>query len=422
MTGVVLSGDKRAIFFLLLWQFRLQFIWGLNGPGQRELMSNPFDERFATRAAADMVAGTLVGKYELEEAIGRGGMGQVWRARDTVANRQVALKMLPPEFRGNSDAISQVQASFDVVHRLSHQSICKVLDLNIDPRHGPYIVMDLVEGISLSEYARRHRDRHGSWSAEEVARVLRPIAEALDYAHGEVFRTSDGRQSRGVLHRDVKPHNILVVTGKDGEWQKSVLIDFGLASEIRSSMTRHTQATVDTRGTRPYMSPEQLRGKRKEWDGRLDQYSLGVVAYELLAGHLPFEGEDEFALMLSIYQEPPEAIPEVSGEVNACLLRALSKAGADRFGSCVEFIGSLSSGVGQQPAVSAVGAVHQRSSEAVATSELTNSIGMRLVRIPAGSFRMGSPETEEGRYEDEVQHKVTLTRDYWLGVTPVTQS
>ena len=99
------------------------------------------------------------------------------------------------------------------------------------------------------------------------------------------------------------------------------LIDFGLASEICNTMTKHTNSSVDTRGTRPYMSPEQIKGKRHQWDARTDQYSLAVVAYQLLSGHLPFDGDDEFSLMLAITQEAAEPIPGSPDQVNAAVLK-----------------------------------------------------------------------------------------------------
>lgn len=274
--------------------------------------------------------GTRLGVFELREPLGRGGMGQVWLAYDTQGKRNVAVKILPPELKGNADAIDQVTAAFQVVHALTHQHIGKTIGLFDDAEHGPYIVMDLVRGVPLSKYAREYRAARKTIAVERVVELLRPVAEALDYAH-----------RKSVLHRDIKPQNILIQHRPDFSVEDVVLIDFGLAAEIRSTMARHTKGKVDASGTRPYMSPEQLRGKPGQWDARTDQYSLAVVAYELLAGHLPFESEDDMALMMAVLNEPVDPIPGVTPAVNAALLRGLAKNKEDRAAGCVPLIDSL---------------------------------------------------------------------------------
>lgn len=271
----------------------------------------------------------LGGNYELVEPIGRGGMGQVWKAQDQAGHRSIAIKLLPAELRNHEDAIQQVRESFQKVHALTHQHIGKSLAMLSDVSFGPFIVMDLVPGIPLSRYAKQYRQRDGEIPLQHVVELLRPVAKALDYAHG-----------RGVLHRDVKPENILV---QPEPYFEVTLIDFGLAATIRSTMTRFTQASTDTRGTRPYMSPEQLRGNSRLWDGRTDQYSLAVVAYELLGGYLPFETEDDFALMYAVLNEPVSSIEGCSEPINQALLKGLEKEKAGRYENCVGFIDALAS-------------------------------------------------------------------------------
>lgn len=272
--------------------------------------------------------GTLLGVYRLEEPLGRGGMGQVWKAWDTAGERVVAVKLLPPEFRGNKEAIAQVRDAFRVVHALTHQHIGKTIGMFDHEPHGPHVVLEYLPGVPLSKFARTHREEVGPLSVEMVAKLLRPVAEALDFAH-----------VKGVLHRDVKPENILVEV-QDGKVGDVWLIDFGLAAEIRSSLSRVSKGNVDTSGTLPYQSPEQLRGKRTLWDGRTDQYSLAVVAFELLAGHLPFEGEP-FVLMHAIFNENAGNIQGVPVAANAAILRALAKNKAERFVTCVAFVRGL---------------------------------------------------------------------------------
>ena len=378
-----------------------------------------------TGSLGELSPGRLLGgNYQLVEPIGRGGMGQVWKAQDQAGQRAVAIKLLPPELRNYEDAIQQVRESFQKVHALTHQHIGKSLAMLSDADYGPFIVMDLILGIPLSRYAKQYRQGRGQIPLSHVVDLLRPIAQALDYAH-----------VRGVLHRDVKPENILVQTEPHFE---VTLIDFGLAATIRSTMTRFTQASTDTRGTRPYMSPEQLRGNSRQWDGRTDQYSLAVVAYELLGGYLPFETEDDFALMYAVLNEPVVPIETCSEAVNQVLSNALGKERTERYENCTDFINSFAATNTAVRSVSVTEtAIPQPSiptrvvaqssdladksaSEATAKS-FVNSIGMKLILIPAGTFLMGSPESEVGRTNDETQHHVTFTKHFYLGATEVAQ-
>ncbi|HBJ36833.1 MAG TPA: hypothetical protein DDZ51_19170 [Planctomycetaceae bacterium] len=382
-----------------------------------------------TGALGDLSPGRILGdNYELTEPIGRGGMGQVWKAQDRVGHRTVAIKLLPPELRNHEDAIQQVRESFQKVHALNHQHIGKSLAMLSDASFGPFIVMDLVPGIPLSRYAKQYRQRKGEIPVSHVVKFLSPVAQALDYAH-----------ARCVLHRDVKPENILV---QIKPYFEVTLIDFGLAATIRSTMTRFTQASTDTRGTRPYMSPEQLRGKSRLWDGRTDQYSLAVVAYELLGGYLPFETEDDFALMYAVLNEPVSSIETCSDLVNQALLKGLEKEKSSRYENCIILVDALASArvskvptsvaapqvsplpVPQmrQPNPSLPRPIHAATLQEVKKpNSFVNSIGMRLNLIPAGTFMMGSPTSEANREDEETQHRVTLTKPFYLGTAQVTQ-
>ena len=389
--------------------------------------------------------GSQLGIYVLKEPLGRGGMGQVWLAVDTHGQRDVAIKLLPPEFRGNDDAIAQVRAAFQTIHALTHQHIVKTIGLIDDPLSGPYVVMDYAPGVTLSRYEREHREQHGSLSVAQVIELLSPVAAALDYAH-----------RKGVLHRDIKPQNILVQAADNKQIQEVWLIDFGLAAEIRSTMTRHTNGVVDTRGTRPYMSPEQMRGKRALWDGRTDQYALAVVAYELLSGQLPFDGDDDFILMNAILNEPAEPIPGQSDAVNAVLLRGMAKTREERFESCTAFLVALEQANRsatpapkvapkiEPPLLAApFSAVHVTTtrrlwSEYLSQPEaITTTSGSKLMFIPPGEFSMGGNMSAEdlvahfeklgyGKadasfFKDELpNHRVKITRPFWMAEHPVT--
>ena len=373
--------------------------------------------------------GTPLGIYRLEVPLGRGGMGQVWKATD--GKRPVAVKLLPPEFRGNASAMAQVGEAFQVVHALTHEHICKTLGLFDDPVYGPYLVLDYIAGITLSEYQRTGGFPKGRVLLERVGEILRPVARALDYSHRKVIQLANGTEHEGVLHRDVKPDNILLVL-RENRIREVWLIDFGLAAEIRNTMTKHTNKSVDTRGTRPYMSPEQIKGKRHQWDGRTDQYSLAVVAYQLLAGHLPFDGDDEFSLMLAITQEPADPIDGVPDHVNAAVLKGLSKQQEDRFASCLELAEALAATprivvhepqiVVPSPAAIPGGWLSGGTQAGQREVFTLKGIEYAFRWCPPGKFTMGSPKNEVGHSDDENQVQVELTKGFWMQETVVNQA
>ena len=267
------------------------------------------------------------GKYRLEKRAGRGGMGEVWKAFDTIGERDVALKFVPKDVQRYEHEMQRVKETFKVVHALNHQYICPVHALEEDPVHGFYLVMKWLDGYTLDE-AYKHIECNGNrLPIQYVPQLLECVAEALDYAH-----------NHGVVHRDIKPTNIFVNIQNEKVAEVN-LIDFGLASEIRESMTRVSQVQFNTSGTRPYMPPEQWRGRKQ--DARTDQYSLAVVAYELYAGNLPFSGADFDMLRAAVMNDAPEKIKNIPDNINAALQKALSKNREDRFDTCMIFINAL---------------------------------------------------------------------------------
>lgn len=269
-------------------------------------------------------SGVVIGGFQLQSKLGRGGMGEVWKAWDTKAGRPVVVKLVPPELQHADEAMARVRSAFLRTHALHHEHICPVHLLDEDRRFGWYVVMDYVAGQTLSAYRADHMARHGSFPLAQVVQLLRPVAEALDYAH---------RQK--VIHRDVKPENILVLDqGKDVQ-----VIDFGLAAEIRTSVSSMSQVRMEISGARPYMAPEQWLGYYQ--DHRTDQYALAVVAYEMLAGCLPFETTDFEILKNCVLTVPPPSIEDAPQEVNQALLKGLAKRREERFRSCVELIDAI---------------------------------------------------------------------------------
>jgi len=373
-------------------------------------------------------AGVQVGNFQLQTLLGRGGMGEVWKAWDTKAERPVVLKLVPRELQRAAEEMARVRDTFRRVHALQHQHICPLYLLDEDPQFGWYLVMKFIDGQTLSSYRATYAARHGSFPVEQLVKVLLPVAAALDYAHGEK-----------VIHRDIKPQNILVV----GEASDVQVVDFGLAAEIRTTVSRYTRIQMDTSGTRPYMAPEQWRGQFQ--DARTDQYALAVVAYELLAGRLPFESADFDILRACVLNDPPEGIEGQPDWVNRALLVGLGKRRDERFESCVGLVRAIERGEGLSGSVARppeptakVRVVTRAHATPAATAErlrlLTNSIGMKLTLIPPGEFLMGSSVSAEeidrrfpgGKvewYEDEhPQHLVRLTRPFYLGMHQVTVS
>lgn len=258
---------------------------------------------------------TLCGKYRLEKEAGAGGMGVVWKAWDEVGERWVALKFVPPEIRHSDGAMAQVKTVFQTVQALNHTNIGPVYGLEKDPTLGYFIVKKWLDGQTLDKM---------KLPLDRIPGVLAKVADALDYAH-----------SKRVMHRDVKPSNIFIE--KNGD---VFLIDFGIAAEIQNSISLNTSSTVcRTSGTRLYMAPEQWKGQQQ--DGQTDQYALGVVAYQLYSGHLPFEIHDPLLLRMAVLQDQPESLENVPPAVNAAIQRALSKGRKDRFATCREFIGAF---------------------------------------------------------------------------------
>ncbi|MGD8497361.1 MAG: protein kinase, partial [Chromatiales bacterium] len=259
------------------------------------------------------VAKPTIGRYEIESQLGRGAMGVVYLGSDPKIGRKVAIKALnlAQEF-GDSD-LEDVKARFyreaEASGRLNHPNIVSVYDIG-EEHDLAYIAMDYVAGRSLDHYSRPD----GLLPVAEVLRIGIQVAEGLDYAHAQ-----------GVVHRDIKPGNIIY----DAEGGMVKITDFGIASMTDSTRTR----SGTLMGTPAYMSPEQISGERA--DGRSDLFSLGVTVYQLLVGRLPFTGDSMARLVYKITQERQEDVrqlrPELSSQISRVLNKALQKDPAKRY-------------------------------------------------------------------------------------------
>jgi eukaryotic-like serine/threonine-protein kinase len=264
--------------------------------------------------------------YELDCEIGRGGMGVVYRAKDRRLKRTVAIKVLPPELAFRSEIKTRFLREAETAAQLNHPNIVDIYA--VDEAEGiVYFVMAYITGDNL---AKRLHD-HGTLSVDETRRTLRDVADALAYAH-----------ERGVVHRDIKPDNILI----DGQSGRPMVTDFGIARAISEGNSRLT-ATGIAIGTPTYMSPEQAAGER-EIDGRSDLYSLGILGYQMLTGEPPFVANSTPAILVKHISERPIPVEQRRTDVPQDLARVimslLEKDPANRIASAGAVVGALDTG------------------------------------------------------------------------------
>jgi serine/threonine-protein kinase len=245
----------------------------------------------------------VAGLYEIEAEIGRGGMAVVYRARDTRLRRRVALKVLPPELAFRPEVRTRFLREAEMAARLSHPHIVPIYA--VDESNGlVYFAMGLVEGESLA--SRLHREPRPP--LDVVRRILREVADALAYAHAQ-----------GVVHRDIKPDNILL----EASTGRALVTDFGIARAAEGD--ERLTATGIAVGTPAYMSPEQAMGERAV-DGRADLYALGIVGYQMLAGELPFQATNTPAMLMKHLSERPRPLAQVRADLPADLVQAIDRA------------------------------------------------------------------------------------------------
>lgn len=279
--------------------------------------------------------GKKLGKVYVESLLARGGMAEVYLGTHTSLQRKVAVKILRNYYTDELPIrpLERFELEARAVARLRHPNIVQVFDFDsVDDQ--PYLVMEYIPGPSLSKYLSVLHAKGGRLGLPLIDHLLNKMAGALQYAH-----------ESGVIHRDVKPGNILLTSRTiqiiPGETLpldlEPVLTDFGLVRFLNTS--RQTMSGLIT-GTPAYMSPEQAIGEAT--DGRTDIYSLGIVLYELLSGKVPFDGESTMSILLKHINQPPAPIPGLSPPLQAVLDRALAKNAADRFEGPAEFAAAFS--------------------------------------------------------------------------------
>src|SRR5437870_936507 len=270
----------------------------------------------ADKALSARLVQALGSSYTLEGEIGRGGMGVVFNARDERLKRQVAVKVLPPDLAFREEIRLRFLREAETAAQLSHPHIVPIHSVGEGPDGLVYFVMAYVDGESLAAKLKRR----GRLPPDEARRVMIETADALGAAHAV-----------GIIHRDVKPDNILL----EGSRRRVVVTDFGIAKALSSTTGPATlTATGVAIGTPHYMSPEQAAGDR-EIDGRSDIYSLGVVAYQMLTGELPFHAPTVPGILMKHITERAPLITDkrrdVPEDLAACVMRSLEKDPEDRW-------------------------------------------------------------------------------------------
>jgi len=287
----------------------------------------------------ELAAGARLGPYEVLEPLGAGGMGQVWRARDTRLGREVAIKIIAHEKAGDAGLQSRFEREARALSALNHPNIVSVYDVG-EHDGAQYIVSELVHGESLRQLISR-----GPLPSDRLVRIAAQISNALAAAH-----------RAGIVHRDLKPENIMITSEGSAK-----ILDFGLARHIKPqaagadstvTQTAATQAGM-VMGTAGYMSPEQICGE--EVDGRSDIFSVGVVLFEMASGARAFPGRTHIEMMSAVLKDDPPQLPAKSfGALDRIIRRCLEKIPAKRFQSAAELnsaLEALNAGAASHPGI-----------------------------------------------------------------------
>jgi Tol biopolymer transport system component len=302
-----------------------------------------------------LAPGTRLGPYEVLAPLGSGGMGEVYRARDTRLDRAVAVKVLPSAFAADPTLRQRLHTEARAISQLSHPHICTLYDVG-EQDGATFLVMELIEGETLADRLKRHGAR--ALPLDEALRLGVQIAEALAAAH-----------RRGVIHRDLKPGNVMLArTGATGSGSRDAkLLDFGLAKVVQPAVASRSASTLSTTpplaataegtilGTYQYMSPEQVEGA--EADARSDVFAAGCVLYEMLTGTRPFDGRSPAGIMAAILEREPSPIatlqPAIPSLVAGIVDRCLAKNPDDRWQSAADLATALRLAAGASTGASA---------------------------------------------------------------------
>ncbi|MFH1312664.1 MAG: protein kinase [Candidatus Eisenbacteria bacterium] len=342
---------------------------------------------------AQVVGDLFAGRYRLLEQIGKGGMGVVYKARDTKLRRDVALKFLPSEFTRDAEAKERFIHEAQTASGLDHPNICTIHEIHEEPGGQLFISMACYEGETV-----RAKIKRGPLEIEEAIRIAGQVADGLEETH-----------KKGIVHRDIKPGNIIVKTGGVAK-----IMDFGLAKLAGERDLTKTGTTV---GTVAYMSPEQARGR--EVDHRTDIWSLGVVLHQMLTGQQPFKGEKAQAIIYSILNEKPEPVTEINPaipfELGAVVDRCLRKDPAERY----QFVADLSADIKKLGASAGSGQVSTGRTMAARFAGTRDLRRMFLPAVVASVAVVVVLTLGGGRFRNLMGGRPSVT-EKWVTILPFT--
>jgi serine/threonine-protein kinase len=270
----------------------------------------------------------LDSRYQVEQKLGEGGMSYVYLAREINSGSTVAIKVLSPKLASDRSSVERLRREAGLAMRLDHPNVCRILRLGESEDGLIYLVMPYLKGELLSD----REVAKGPMDLETGIRILQEVCAGLHHAH-----------ELQIIHRDLKPENIMLVSG-DSDRESAVVMDFGLAKERRADPAiQKLTATGIILGTPEFMSPEQIRGK--PLDARSDIYALGIVAFEMFTGKLPFTGRNAQEMMIARLRGTATPIRQMRQDVpthlEKALIRALATNPEDRFTTTLEFAAAL---------------------------------------------------------------------------------
>jgi len=308
---------------------------------------------------ADFAVGTVLkDTYRIVRPLAEGGCGDVYLAAHTRLPGAFAVKVLRAGLTRDREALARFRQEAEITSTLRHPHIVQVFDFDVTDGGVHYLVMELLEGVSLADLVRSG----APFDPRRALNIVEQIAQALQAAH-----------ERGVVHRDLKPENVMLLSAGGAEDFVKVL-DFGISqASWRTRLTDNDRVS----GTPQYMAPEQAQGLREQIDHRTDQFSLAAIAYTLFTGHEPFSGDNPIAVLYQVvHHEPPapvEANPALAGAIGDVIMRGLSKQSADRFADVLEFAAALRAAVdattGTQPSAGPEAALPGEAATSMAAME-----------------------------------------------------
>src|SRR5712691_12562334 len=308
----------------------------------------PSDGIALEKTGDSLLGQILAGKYRIDERLSEGGMGTVYRGTHILMDKKVAVQVLRPSLAADEKIVARFSREARAASKISHPHALSVTDFGEDENGTVFLVMEYVDGRTLKDIIRQE----GPMPLTRVVEIIKQVGSALEAAHAQ-----------GVVHRDLKSDNIMLLNTMNADYAQ--VLDFGIAKikERDGEYDPGLTAPDLVIGTPQYMSPEQC-SQAPGIDARSDIYSLGVILYEMLVGHVPFTGDSSTAIMLKHLQQPAPSVlderSDVPAAVGSVVARALEKRSEDRYQTVAELVEDFSIAAGMEPAASSLAASSNR--------------------------------------------------------------